>query len=91
MHTEDRIQNTELKIIEVLYRHWKDEDKNEGFDAASHKVTDILSEANLSENNAMPSIRNLRDFDFVELKDSTIKLLPSGIKYGKGQFDGQPQ
>jgi hypothetical protein len=29
----------------------------------------------------------LQGFDFVELDGDRVKLLPSGIKYARGQFD----
>jgi len=89
MRIEDRLQDTEIKIIKTLYDHRNKSDKVITFDADSYDLTDIIKESGISKNNAMSALKNLKDFDFIEWDKGRVKLLPSGIKYSKGQFDGQ--
>jgi hypothetical protein len=47
----------------------------------------VISASGLLENEAIDRLRNLQGFDFVEFNGNRVKLLPSGIKYARGQFD----
>lgn len=87
MRIEDRIQDTELKLIKALYEHGKEKSTEVTYDAPSFNLYAILDELRMSENEARPALKNLVDFDFLEWDKDSVKLLPSGIKYSIGQFE----
>lgn len=88
MRIADKIQDVELKIIRELYNAWKNKNQNEvNFDADPCGLQSVLSRAGLSTNQARPHLESLQAFDFIEFDANKIKLLPSGIKYARGQFD----
>ena len=88
MKVIDKIQEPDLKIIRALYNDWKG--ANQGtlnFDADSCSLQSVVNAAGLPENEAKAHLANLQGFDFVEVDGDRVKLLPSGIKYARGQFD----
>lgn len=88
MKVTDKIQEQDLKIIRALYNEWKEANKaTANFDAESLSLQSVLSASGLSENEAIDHLKNLQGFDFIEFDGDRVKLLPSGIKYARGQFD----
>mgnify|MGYP000879554239 CR=1 FL=1 len=88
MKITDKIQEQDLKIIRALYNDWKAANNgNLNFDADSCSLQSVISASGLPENEAIDHLRNLQGFDFVEFDGDRVKLLPSGIKYARGQFD----
>ena len=88
MKVTDKIQEQDIKIIRALYNEWKKTNSgNVSFDAESCSLQHVISASGLSENEAIDRLRNLQGFDFVEFDGDGVKLLPSGIKYARGQFD----
>jgi len=88
MKVIDKIQQQDLKIIRALYNDWKAANSgNLNFEAESCSLQSVISASGLSENEAIDRLRNLQGFDFVEFDGDRVKLLPSGIKYARGQFD----
>ncbi len=88
MRIADKIQDAELKIIRELYNAWKNKNRDTvNFDADSCGLQSVLSRAGLSTNQARTHLESLQAFDFIEFDENNIKLLPSGIKYARGQFD----
>jgi len=88
MKVTDKIQQKDLKIIRALYNEWKKSNSGTAnFNADSCSLQSVISASGLSENEAIDHLRNLQGFDFVEFDGDRVKLLPSGIKYARGQFD----
>jgi len=88
MKVIDKIQQKDLKIIRALYNDWKKTNSgNVSFDAESCSLQHVISASGLSEKEVTDHLRNLQGFDFVEFDGDRVKLLPSGIKYARGQFD----
>lgn len=88
MKVIDKIQQKDLKIIRALYIDWKKANNgNVSFDAESCSLQHVISASGLSEKEVTDHLRNLQGFDFVEFDGDRVKLLPSGIKYARGQFD----
>jgi hypothetical protein len=83
----NKLEEIEHKILQALYAHVKDNDKIVTYDKAPFILSDILNEADLQKNAAGNALKNLEDFDFVEVEKDSIKLLPSGLKYSIGFFD----
>lgn len=88
MNIIDKIKEPDLKIIGALYNNWKESNKGDlNFDADSCSLQSVVSAAGLTENEVKPHLQSLQGFDFVEFDGDRVKLLPSGIKYARGQFD----
>lgn len=88
MRTVDRLHESDLKIIKVLYDNWKQDKGGElKFDAQSCDINMILNEAGMTKPQAGPHLKNLQDFEFIEYDKDQVKILPSGINYALGQFD----
>jgi hypothetical protein len=88
MKVTDKIQEQDLKIIRALYDDWKAASNgNLSFDAESCSLQTVISASGLPENEAIDRLRNLQGFDFIGFDGDRVKLLPSGIKYARGQFD----
>ncbi len=88
MKIADKLQETELRIIKALYDEWKATNtENVSFQAESMELKQILSDIGMSQNQAKTHLESLRAFDFIQFEGDNIKLLPSGIKYARGQFD----
>jgi hypothetical protein len=88
MHTEDRLKDAELRIIRELYERGKKPGSEVSFKTESHELGNVLSGLGMTEASAKPALQNLKEFDFIEWDEGRVKLLPSGIKYSLGQFDG---
>jgi hypothetical protein len=88
MKVIDKIQQPDLKLIRVLYNGWKEENRSAlDFEAESCSLQSVVSAAGLPLSEAKAHLESLRGFDFVEFDGDRVKLLPSGIKYARGQFD----
>jgi len=88
MKVTDKIQDQDLRLIRALYNDWKEANNGKvSFDADSCSLQSVISASGLPANEAIDRLRNLQGFDFVELDGDKVKLLPSGIKYARGQFD----
>ena len=88
MRIADKLQQTELKIIRALYDKWKTQNTDHvTFQAQSSSLAQTLSDLGMSMNQAQTHLQSLQAFDFIEFDANNIKLLPSGIKYARGQFD----
>jgi hypothetical protein len=84
----DKLQEPDLKIIKALYDNWKTTNKNElSFNAPSCSLQNVLKQAGISDSAGQSHLESLQAFDFIEFDEDNIKLLPSGIKYARGQFD----
>ena len=88
MRIADKLQETELKIIKALYDKWKAQNTDHvTFQAPNNSLRQMLSDIGMSVNQAQTHLESLQAFDFIEFDQNSIKLLPSGIKYARGQFD----
>ena len=88
MKVTDKIQEKDIKLIGALYNDWKAANNGKvSFDAESCSLQSVISASGLPENEAIDRLRNLQGFDFVEFDGDRVKLLPSGIKYARGQFE----
>ncbi len=88
MRIADKLQETELKIIKALYDQWKIQNTDHiTFQAQNSSLKQMLSDIGISINQAQTHLKSLQAFDFIEFDQNNIKLLPSGIKYARGQFD----
>ncbi len=88
MKIADKLQEPDLKIVKVLYDNWKSANKDQlTFNAENLSLQDVLSGVGMSKAQAQTHLESLQAFDFIEFDDDNIKLLPSGIKYSRGQFD----
>lgn len=88
MRIADKLQEPELKIIKALYDKWKTQNTDHvTFEAQNSSLKQILSDIGMSVTQVQTHLESLQAFDFIEFDHNSIKLLPSGIKYARGQFD----
>ena len=88
MRIADKLQETELRIIKALYDKWKAQNTDHvTFQAQNVSLNQMLGDIGMSINQAHTHLESLQGFDFIEFDKNNIKLLPSGIKYARGQFD----
>ena len=88
MRIADKLQEPELKIIKALYEKWKAANtEHVTFQADSINLDEALSGLGISKDEASSHLASLQAFDFLKLDGNYVQLLPSGIKYARGQFD----
>ena len=88
MRIADKLKEPELKIIKALYDKWKAANTEQvTFRADNASIQQTISGLGMSMNQARTHLESLQAFDFIEFDANSIKLLPSGIKYARGQFD----
>ena len=88
MKVMDKIKQADLIIIKALYDKWKPAHQNvRSYDAESCSLQILAKEINLPAEEMIDHLQSLSGFDFVELDQDQVKLLPSGIKYALGHFD----
>ena len=88
MKVIDKIQEPDIKIIRDLYNNWKQANQDSlNFEAETCSQQSVVNAAGLPEKETEAHLRSLQGFDFIEFDGDRVKLLPSGIKYARGQFD----